>query len=316
MESFFPYRTYLPLVLLTGIILLISCFIIWGYYKRKRIIHQISRMSTYDKAARINDISVPLGFSYVCGADIFTSTLDAWQREFGYHMLFDKLAWRFQMIFDCEPIYFYYDNKTWLIEFWKGQYGINTGAEIGIYYADGIIEKENLSSTLFQCATDESMLPFSFTLRRLDESIVSIKQKHWWLTAFDTGIFSSPASLTMQIGIAFPNISMQHAFLQGMLDADYSISDIHICGLHVSFTFDKPHFSPSWGGPFIRFCRRIRIWLAQRWNKLLCKLFLWFTKPFATTLDRMLLLEMQIPRIFRKCFRIRKYKKYQKRFTH
>ena len=47
------------------------------------------------------------------------------------------MAPRFQMVFDALPVYFDYQKKTWLIEFWKGQYGINTGAEIGIYTGSG-----------------------------------------------------------------------------------------------------------------------------------------------------------------------------------
>lgn len=316
MEFLLPYSGFLPFLLLALVILCISCFTVWGCYKRKRIIKQLCSMSTYDKVSKINEISVPLGFSYVCGADIFTSTLDAWQREFGYHMLFDKLAWRFQMIFDCEPIYFYYDNRTWLIEFWKGQYGLNTGAEIGIYYADKIVSKEDLASTLFHCAADKDMLSFSFTLTRYGKTLVSIKQKHWWLTVFDTGVFSSPDALTMQIGISFPDYAMLHAFLLGMKEAGYDMNTVHVRGLLVSFQFDTPHFSLAWGGKIIRLYRCIRIHLAQFWNKIMCKLFLWLTKPLCTTLDRMLLLEMQLPRVFRKCFRTRKYKKYQKRISH
>ena len=316
MEILLPYSGFIPIFLLIAILLTLSGFTLWGYCKRKRIIKQICAMSTYDKAAKVNEISIPFGFSYVCGADVFTSVTAAWQREFGYHMLYDKLAWRFQMIFDCEPIYFYYNNKTWLIEFWKGQYGINTGAEIGVYYTEGIIAKENFSTTLFHCVKDEHMLPFSFTLNRNAHPIVSVKQKHWWLTVFDTGLFSSPKSLTMQISILFPEYGMMHAFLQGMHHAGYTSSELHVHGLLVSFTFDKPYFSPVWGGKLFSMYRRFRIRLAQLWNKILCKLFILITKPFDTTLDRMLLLELQLPRFFRKCFSSRQYKKYNKRIKN
>ena len=39
------------------------------------------------------------------------------------------------MIIDCEPVRFYYGGKKWLIELWKGQYGMTTGCEIGVYTA-------------------------------------------------------------------------------------------------------------------------------------------------------------------------------------
>ena len=39
------------------------------------------------------------------------------------------------MIIDCEPICFMYGGKNWMIELWKGQYGLETGGEIGVYNA-------------------------------------------------------------------------------------------------------------------------------------------------------------------------------------
>ena len=74
------------------------------------------------------------GFSYDAQKDLFYSTKNAWQKNFGYTHLYDVAAPIFRMIIDTEPIKFFYDNKNWLITFWKGQYGIVTGAEIGIYY--------------------------------------------------------------------------------------------------------------------------------------------------------------------------------------
>ena len=74
-----------------------------------------------------------VGFAYDHDKDSFYSTKDAWQKKMGYCHLYDVGAPIFQMIIDTEPIKFYYNNKNWLITFWKGQYGIVTGAEIGIY---------------------------------------------------------------------------------------------------------------------------------------------------------------------------------------
>jgi len=74
------------------------------------------------------------GFAYPPEKDIFYSTKNAWQKNFGYTRLYDILAPIFRIIIDTEPIKFNYNNKNWLITFWKGQYGIVTGAKIGIYY--------------------------------------------------------------------------------------------------------------------------------------------------------------------------------------
>lgn len=311
MELALPYYPFLPFALLCGILLFLSCFTVRGYVKRKRIIRQIRCMSTYDKAAKLNEACIPLGFTYLCDADIFTSTLDAWQRSFGYHTLYDRLAWRFGMVFDYEPVYFYYHNKTWLIEFWKGQYGINTGAEIGIYHTDGIVPEAELSSTLFTCAADKDMLPLSMSLQRFGTPLVSISQRHWWLTAFHTGLFSQPSSLALQVCITLPNYEMRYAFLLGLQRAGYDSNEVRICGLCVSFLFDKMH-SPASDGPILRLCRQFCISLVQLWNRLLCRLFLCITRPFCSTLDRVLLLELQTPRLFQRCLRMKAYQKRRK----
>ena len=46
---------------------------------------------------------------------------------------YDAAALAMNAIIDCEPIFFDYAGKTWLIELWKGQYGLETGCEIGVY---------------------------------------------------------------------------------------------------------------------------------------------------------------------------------------
>lgn len=82
----------------------------------------------------LNEFIEPYGYAYDSHQDIFYTKIDAWQREMGYSRLYDEAAAPSSMIIDCEPIYFEYDNKRWLIEFWKGQYGMTTGFEIGVYH--------------------------------------------------------------------------------------------------------------------------------------------------------------------------------------
>ena len=66
--------------------------------------------------------------------DIIFSRMNAWQRDFGYAYVYDFVApATINAIIDCEPFFFRYNNKDWMIELWKGQYGFETGAEIGVY---------------------------------------------------------------------------------------------------------------------------------------------------------------------------------------
>ena len=139
-----------------------------------------------------------LGFAYDSKKDAFYSTKDAWQKNFGYCHLYDILAPVFRMIIDTESIRFNYNNKNWLITFWKGQYGIVTGAEIGIY---NTIEKKVNKKTLYFPAEDNEMLDMSFILYKNGKEITRISAKHWWLAIFKLAMFSKPKELTMDIKI-------------------------------------------------------------------------------------------------------------------
>ena len=99
-----------------GALLLIIAFLLIFFYLRKmRIINRINGMSIYEKVVLINELVAPLGYRYESEEDIFTSTLNAWQRNFGYAEIYDKLAPFFNMVYDCQPVYFNYNEKTWLI---------------------------------------------------------------------------------------------------------------------------------------------------------------------------------------------------------
>ena len=94
---------------------------------------------TGDKAAQqaaLNRELAEAGFAYDRKEDIFYSLMDCWQREMGYCQLYDEGSSLFNMVMHCEPVRFSYAGKRWMIELWKGQYGITTGAEVGIYNTD------------------------------------------------------------------------------------------------------------------------------------------------------------------------------------
>ena len=73
------------------------------------------------------------GFLYDPDQDIIYTRMDALQRGFGYAFGYDAAALGINAVLDCEPIFFDYDGRHWMIELWKGQYGLETGCEIGVY---------------------------------------------------------------------------------------------------------------------------------------------------------------------------------------
>ena len=259
-------------------------------------------MCMNEKCELLDELLSPFGYAYVPSQDIFTSRIDAWQRDLGYCALYDKAASRLNMVFDSLPVYFDYQNRTWMIEFWKGQYGINTGCEIGVYYADRILEEKEYKHTLFQCVSNEDMPKLSFTFYRKEQTIAKLCARHWWLTAFKTGCFSSPADLCLHACVTFPNREMARAFAAGLMNAGYDPEDICVCAQTVSFHFSRCK-SPC------GFFHRLRIRLAQRLNRFWCRVYCYVTRPFCLSVDRILYLYFYLPAVFRKTLRIRKYKR-------
>lgn len=289
-----------------GILILVLLFFFCiNLRRRKKIIKKICSMCMSEKCSILNQLIEPFGYFYISSQDLFTSRTDAWQRAFGYCALYDKAASRFKMIFDCLPVYFDYEGRTWLIEFWKGQYGINTGCEIGVYYADRILEKDERKKTLFQCAEDRDMLNLSFCLLKENHAIAHLRARHWWLTGFDMGCFSEPSKLCLQVSVTLRSAEMTAAFAQGLIDAGYRRENICVHCNTVSFRFSE-------ASPVCGILSGLRIRIAQWSNRFWCRVYLFVTRPFCRSVDRLLYLYYFLPFAFRKMLRIRKYKRRPK----
>lgn len=190
------------------------------------------------------------GFQYNSDQDIIISRMDAWQRDFGYAYAYDLLApITISANIDCEPFFFIFDDKKWMIEVWKGQYGIETGGEVGVY----VINEENplldttvghrphniQNSYFFNCADDRELLNISFTLFRNGKELFSRKaENHWWSTGFMWGVLSDPEDLSMEITITFDKIKMLNAFSESLTDSGYR--DFSVDSKTIKFLFDSP----------------------------------------------------------------------------
>jgi hypothetical protein len=145
------------------------------------------------------------GFRWDSEQKIFYSKLDPWQAKFGYFELYDTMAPYSAMNIHCEPVLFSYGGKSWKIEFWKGQYGLCTGGEIGIYtgefdidtgitWIDRTVNAFDFGSDT-RCASGDDMLKMSFVLKRKNDGealFTRDSDKHWWLTGFKPFIFMIP----------------------------------------------------------------------------------------------------------------------------
>lgn len=291
-----------------GILLLflILCFF-FNYFRRKKIRKKICHMDMEEKCFILNSLTEPFGYCYDMCSDLFSSTLDAWQKNFGYCRLYDETAPSMNMVFDCEPVYFNYNNRTWLIEFWKGQYGINTGAEVGIYHANSILKKYELPTALFFGVSESEMLPVSYELVNQDNDTVFRASKvHWWLACFRMGLLSNPSDLRLKVSISFADEEMKRSYINGLLNTGYSAEEIYVYHQTVSVCFSTPKSMQP--------LRRIRSAIANWQNRQFIRLYLSVTKPFCHTADRLLYLYYFAPGLFRSVFSSRgKYRRIYKK---
>lgn len=157
-------------------------------------------------------ILVTAGFDYDPVQDVYFTQLDSWQRNFGFNSVYDTAAPMVGMLYSTAKIYFTYDDKDWMMEIWKGQYGITAGAEIGFYNkpTDRVMKH-------FDCVTDEEMLELSFDFYNMDELVFTRgPEKHWWLTGFKFLHVGIPTFIKLDMTIKFPNRKMANAFEKGL----------------------------------------------------------------------------------------------------
>lgn len=273
----------LAVLILAGLI----CF----WIRRRRSKKRVSRMGMPEKLRLLEELAEPFGFFYLSEPDVFTGRLDAWQKDAGYQPLFDRAAVYFHMAFDALPVYFDYDGKTWLIELWKGQYGVTTGAEIGVYHAGRLLTEEERKRAHFQAADEREMPEIYCGLEKGGNRMFDIRKRHWWLAGFRVGEFSSPKQLRMSTAIVFADAQQARQFFYGLGESGLGRNKYWLCGNKVYVRFDC---SPSGSGFFL-----FR-WFVQCQNLLCCKLYLLVTRPFTETADRMLFLYFQLPGCFRR----------------
>lgn len=212
------------------------------------------------------------GFAYDAGQDLFFARRDAWQRKFGYCRAYGEAAAPLGMYLDCEPVYFTYGGKRWLIELWKGQYGLCTGAEVGIYTAP--LSKLPDQLVLFQSARPHEELPLSLVLLKGTRTLFERKATHWWLTGFRLGEFSEPDELTAQITLRLKDREMCRAFSEALTALGYTNEDLQIGRRRVRLAFTRTH-TPQ---PSSK--ERELSLMMQRRNHRLCALYRTITADF------------------------------------
>lgn len=274
-------------IALLVIAVLIGLIILWIvyylFYKKKKVIQRIKELSTEEKARRVDELAETVGYAYHPVKDIFYARNDSWQGDYGYGHLYDAMATAFHIVIDCEPVYFEFDNKTWLVELWKGQYGITTGGEVGLYAAKTLVREEDRKKVIFEKVKDEDMLFVECRIFQGMELLLSMEKKTWWLAAFRIGRCVSPRDLIMQVRITFQNKGMQLAFCEALEKLGYRRKqNIWLQDKRVTIHYEVPYSEQ----PISE--KSIRVRFATLRNKLLYWLYQKITRPFSKTTEQIL----------------------------
>lgn len=152
-----------------------------------------------------------IGFDYDADQKLFYSSVNCWQKAFGFNDLYEALAPLGAMIFDTRSIYFTYDGLDWMVKLWKGQYGITSGAELGIYTKSSIADSHYIG-------VDEEnfMLMDMKVLRHGEPYFTREAQMHWWLSGFVLGDITAPDELNLESSITFKDRAMTKAFIAAL----------------------------------------------------------------------------------------------------
>ncbi len=251
---------------------------------------------TSDKQKQLENLNqdlFPSGFAYSPYGDYFYALIDCWQRKAGYCRLYDEGAAAFNMVMDCEPVTFSYAGKRWLIELWKGQYGLTTGAEVGIYSTSrSDISADRFHGTFYESVSNYDMLPISFILKKNGKVLIRRSGIHWWLTGFKLGEFSDPSDLTLDVKIKFRERGMCRAFCEALEKLGYRRGEVSVLGNLVSLHFSSPHTKqplPQKG---------LTAATAQELNKKNCRIFKEATKDYCDAPDKLEYLKAMFPGLY------------------
>ena len=181
-----------------------------------------------------------IGYLYDSQNECFYTANDPWQRNFGYSEVYDVSAGLTLMIIETLRIKFPYKDKDWMIQVWKGQYGlVLIGAEVGVYNKPKDRKVEH-----YDCAEDADRLRMEMEMERLET--VNGKQQwkriiyrpyaeYWWITGFVFGNeLGNMDSLRVNIRITMKDYQMLSGVTSSLESQGYYYE---VDGLDVYFTF-------------------------------------------------------------------------------
>ena len=167
----------------------------------------------FDKASIVSYKYDPNGNYY------YTDDKNAWQSNFGFNEGYDSMAPVTMMYYDTVRTKFVYDNKEWLVQLWKGQYGYAfVGGEVGVY-----TRKTGSVGTHFNCAKKEDWLKMEMCFMWDEYQNGNYRPvfnrpytDYWWCTGFVVGFDGevNRHQFRLVTHITFKDVEMADAFCE------------------------------------------------------------------------------------------------------
>ena len=150
----------------------------------------------------------------------YTDDKECWQKNFGFNEVYDTFAPLTMMYYDTVRTTFEYGGKEWLVQTWKGQYGMAfVGGEVGVY-------TRNIGSigSHFVCADKSDWLNMEMAFMWDEYETGEYRavfnrdyEKYWWATGFVVGFPNGSLRQTLKefrlvTHITFKDAEMANAF--------------------------------------------------------------------------------------------------------
>ncbi len=172
--------------------------------------------------------------------------------DYSYYYFYDEVAPAGAMIIDQVQIPFEYEGKNWLIQLWKGQYGmILLGSDIGVFTAD----KNADGIEDYSFATDDDRLEIKLNCSRkinteFEELFALDSAKHCFANGYSKGQltdYTTPLSeLKTYSEITFKSEEMAILFANGLKNAGFRESVINKLFFKDSFCRDGSKVKLYW----------------------------------------------------------------------
>lgn len=164
----------------------------------------------------------------------YTNDKEAWQYNFGFGKIYDYAAPYFLLEYDYIRIFFTYAGKDWMLQMWKGQYGmLFYGGEIGIYTRTHDDDR-NPEWTFYHCPDESNWLMMEMTLYHENLKGEYVREftreydKYWWCTGFKNGHLrqQEPADeLRLEGRITFKDAEMARLVADGFIECGFIASE-------------------------------------------------------------------------------------------